>query len=451
MTVPRPFRLTLPDTLFARIALVLVVNLLLVWAVAALLVEVDNRIGSSATPYMVGRIVASVRMIDATPPEQRADLEGMVDTPGFEVSIMPPEDASRLQADADLDRDLVQSIDAGLRAHPPKGVRPPAVWAFLEPGVAPNQKLSSRTIRIAVGLSDGRLAAFRIRLTNRSLRQLPAIALAVSVCVIVSLTSLLFARSFSRQLAGFASAADLVGRSALSPPLPLSGPSELRVAARAFNVMQDRLRRFVRDRTQMLAAISHDLRTPLTRLRLRAEFIEDDEQRQKVLNDIAEMDGMIRETLAFARDDVARERRGKARLDELIDDLCRSMADGGADVSFASSDPVTIELSPIALRRALANLIDNAIKYGKRARVALNEAAGNAIVTIDDDGSGIPESEMERVFQPFQRIDTSRNRDTGGVGLGLSVARTIIRGHGGDITIVNREEGGLRVTATLPA
>jgi signal transduction histidine kinase len=211
------------------------------------------------------------------------------------------------------------------------------------------------------------------------------------------------------------------------------------------------LRRFVHDRTQMLAAISHDLRTPLTRMRLRAEFVEDEVQRDKMLHDIREMESMIAETLAFARDDVTSEAHREEDLDELLDTLCASLCETGPKIDYAAIGPVLIRCRPMALKRAFANLLENATKYGGQAHVVLRETPGHVVVEIDDEGSGIPPEMLEPVFQPFFRLESSRNRDTGGVGLGLSVARTIIRGHGGDITLANRPEGGLRATVTLPA
>jgi signal transduction histidine kinase len=263
--------------------------------------------------------------------------------------------------------------------------------------------------------------------------------------------SLWAARRLSRSLARFVAAAEEFGRSAEAPPIPEVGPVELTIATKAFNRMQERLRRFVQDRTQMLAAISHDLRTPLTRMRLRAEFVDDEDQRSKMLHDISEMETMISATLAFARDDITREPRKEEDLDELLDHLCEAMGETGQEARYIAVGPVPVRCSALALRRAFANLLENAVKYGQRARVALKQAPGQVIVEIDDDGPGIPADMQETVFQPFFRLESSRNRDTGGVGLGLSVARTIIRGHGGDITLANRAEGGLRATIILPA
>ncbi|HLY54662.1 MAG TPA: ATP-binding protein [Stellaceae bacterium] len=439
-----------PDTLFARIALVLIVNLALVCAVAVLLVELDDRLGPVAVPYLASQIASNVQTLNSVPQGERDTVADAISGSGYTVWIVEPGGAGLHRVAADADNTLLDSLTSRLRQELTRNGTTPEMWPFDEPGAAARDKLSTRTIRLAVGLSDNKLAAFSIRLTSPSLRWYPALGLAVAICVIVSTMSLVFARSFSRRLAEFASASEALGRSSEGAPLPETGPREIGLATRAFNQMQGRLQRFIRDRTQMLAAMSHDLRTPLTRLRLRAEFIDDPEHRRKMLIDIAEMEAMINETLAFARDDVARERRGREPIDRLIDELARQMRDSGRDVTYDGTESAVVELSPIAMRRALGNLIDNAVKYGGHAHVSLAVDTDHVTVTIDDDGPGIPEELHELVFQPFQRLDDSRNRDTGGVGLGLSVTRTIVRGHGGDIALENRCEGGLRVTVTLP-
>jgi signal transduction histidine kinase len=217
--------------------------------------------------------------------------------------------------------------------------------------------------------------------------------------------------------------------------------------------MQERLQAFVRDRTQMLAAMSHDLRTPITRLRLRAELVDDPEQqgKRKMLADLAEIQTMIDETLAFARDDAAREPSGPLDLAVLIETICDAAEDAGGAVHYAGpARGVPVIGRPGMLRRALTNLVNNAVAYGGSARVTLEVERDRARITIDDNGPGIPEEELERVFAPFYRLDTSRSRETGGVGLGLAVVRSAIDAHGGRVTLLNRSGGGLRAMVELP-
>ncbi len=271
------------------------------------------------------------------------------------------------------------------------------------------------------------------------------------MAVVVSLLSVWAVRRSTAPLALFAWAAERLGRDVNAPDLPEDGPREVNRAAIAFNQMQQRLRSLINDRTQMLAAISHDLRTPITRLRLRAEFVEDDVQRKKMLSDLEQMEEMIAATLAFARDDSANEERKTLDLSLLVQSVCDDASDGGGDVVYTGIQNEFFSGRPLALRRAFANLVDNAIKYGHRVRVRTSVEQQCFKITFEDDGPGIPEAELNRVFEPFYRTETSRNRETGGTGLGLAVVRSIIGGHGGEITLTNRaRNNGLLVIVTLP-
>ncbi len=252
-----------------------------------------------------------------------------------------------------------------------------------------------------------------------------------------------------------ATAAELFGRDVVNAkPLPEVGPSEIVTAARAFNTMAARIRRFVEDRTFLLTAIGHDLRTPITRLKLRAEYMEDDEQRAKMLADLDEMEAMVAATLAFGKDITTTEPLARIDLASLlrtiVDETADMDPDRAAALDYQGPQHMAINARPLALKRALSNLITNAMKYGDAARVTLHPPVKGAVrIDIEDEGPGIPQEEMERVFEPFRRLETSRNRETGGSGLGLSIARNIVRAHGGDIVLAN-EAKGLRVSVTLP-
>jgi signal transduction histidine kinase len=261
---------------------------------------------------------------------------------------------------------------------------------------------------------------------------------------------MLTSRRIVAPISRFARAAERFGVDASAPAIVESGPYELRKAARAFNLMQERLKRFVHDRTQMLAAMSHDLRTPLNRLRLRVALIEDGEQQRKMRADLEAMGVMLESTLAFMRDDSAREQRTLVDLGVLIQDVCEDASGEGGSVAYSGSRGVNVSCRPVAIARAVANLVDNAVKYGIRARVFLFREEEHVVIAIEDDGPGIPPVEQENVFTPFYRLEPSRNSATGDVGLGLSVARTVAREHGGDITLTNRDNGGLLVRMRLP-
>jgi signal transduction histidine kinase len=217
----------------------------------------------------------------------------------------------------------------------------------------------------------------------------------------------------------------------------------------AFNEMQDRLRRYVEDRTSMVAAIAHDLRTPLTRLRFRVEAAPE-EARAKMNSDIDQMEAMIAATLTFVRDANGDPQRTRLELSSLLESVIDDMAETGADVSVEQTQKVVIDADSLALRRLLTNLLENAVKYGLRARARLSVSDRLAQIDIDDDGPGVPALELNRVFDPFYRREPSRSRQTGGIGLGLSVARSIARAHGGDVTLINRPLGGLTARVTLP-
>lgn len=252
-----------------------------------------------------------------------------------------------------------------------------------------------------------------------------------------------------------AEAAEALGRDVNAPPLPENGPTETAVAAVAFNTMAARIRRFVKDRTEMLTAIGHDLRTPITRLKLRAEFIDDEELRTKILGDLDELETMVSATLAFGRDSQVSEPVSSVDLVELLRTILDETSDAhpeAADrLTYQGPSHQTVRVRPVALKRALANLVSNAESYGGAARVTMvAPAEGTVAVTIEDDGPGIPVEEMDRVFEPFHRLEQSRNRETGGVGLGLPIARNMLRAHGGDVVLKNRPEGGLRAIVTLP-
>jgi signal transduction histidine kinase len=275
------------------------------------------------------------------------------------------------------------------------------------------------------------------------------LSMAVMIGAVFVLTALVVFH-MTAPLRVFAGAAHRLGTDVHAPPLEESGPIEVRRASQAFNEMQQRIRRFVEDRTQMIAAISHDLSTPITRLRLRAEFIDDEDERRKTLADLDDMERMIDSTLAFTRDDAAQEPREIVDLAALVQSIRDNLADTGMAVAFEADGRLPYACCPTALRRALANLMENAAKYGERARVSLLDRGESLVVRIDDDGAGIPKPDLETVFQPFRRLEGSRSRETGGTGLGLTVARSIVRAHGGEIALTNRPEGGLRVEVTLP-
>jgi len=259
------------------------------------------------------------------------------------------------------------------------------------------------------------------------------------------------ARRMARPYQQFSEAAERLGRDPQSAPISLSltGASEIKVAAGAFNDMQQRLKRYVEDRTAMVGAIAHDLRTPLTRLKFRIESAPDD-LRLKMAKDIDQMEQMISGTLTFVRDASHAGARKPLELSSLIESLCDEMSETGSPVNLVHREQVILSGDPISLRRLFTNLLDNAVKFGGSATARVFNRDGYAVIEIDDMGPGIPEDESERVFEPFYRGEPSRNRETGGIGLGLAVVRSVTRAHGGDVELTNRAEGGLCARVRLP-
>ena len=280
--------------------------------------------------------------------------------------------------------------------------------------------------------------------------KLPALTWLLVTAFIISAVVILMVRRITRPMASLAAAAERAGRGEAIEPLDEIGPLDIRQATGAFNRMHDRLQRYMQDRTRMLAAMSHDLRTPITTLRLRAEFIEDEETRNKILETLEEMQRMTEATLAFVREEAQTEATRRVDLGALIESIVLDFSDLGHEVRFDGKGPVIHDCRPQGIKRAFRNLLENAVRYGEKADVALIEEAAAVLITIDDQGPGIPEDKIDRMFQPFVRLEESRSEETGGIGLGLAIARSIIRGHGGDITLQNRDEGGLRATISLP-
>lgn len=256
------------------------------------------------------------------------------------------------------------------------------------------------------------------------------------------------ARRLTRPIRVFAEAAERLGANPEAAPMAASGPSEVRTAIHAFNDMQGSLRRHMRQRTQTVAAIAHDLRTPLTRLRFRAEQAPD-AVRDRMAADIEEMDALIAQAMAFVRGETATEQRERFDLGRLAADCASGFAETGGAVAFDGEASLPVHADPTALRRALGNLIANAVQYGGGARVRAIAEAGAAVVLVEDDGPGLDESELEAVFEPFHRGERSRNRETGGAGLGLTVARQAARAAGGEVTLINRPGGGLTARLSL--
>ncbi len=305
---------------------------------------------------------------------------------------------------------------------------------------------------VSVHLEDGRWLNAGQNSTPLSAEMfLPPLLSIILTAIANSVVVVAAARSLTAPLVRLGRAAEKAGRGELVDPLPESGPLDIRQTTRAFNQMHASLQRFVQDRTRMLAAISYDLRTPLTSLRLRVELLDDEEVQKPMVRTIEEMQRITEGTLAFARDDANQEETRTVDLSALVASACDDLAYVGKDVTFTGETQELYVCRPGELKRALRNLVENAVSYGKKATVSMERTPDGIRIFIDDEGPGIPPQEFERVFQPFVRLDKARSSASGGSGLGMSIARTVAQSDGGDIALKNRAGGGLRATIFLPA
>src|SRR5690606_36445467 len=271
----------------------------------------------------------------------------------------------------------------------------------------------------------------------------------------IGLLAWIVASMATRPLKRLAQAAESLRQDIDRPPLQVQGATEIRQAATAFNAMQGRLRDHIRQRTHMLAAITHDLQTPLTRLRLRLEKVKDEALRERLVEDLAHTQAIVREGLDLARSMDSTEPLQLLDLDSLLDTVCTDAADAGQAVTLHGQSGASVMARPGALRRCLTNLIDNAVKYGQEASVQVQRELRDGhpwvAIVIRDRGPGIPDDEMASVFEPFYRLESSRSRETGGTGLGLTIAHNLARQHDGEIRLRNHPQGGLEACLLLPA
>ena len=430
-----------PEGIAGRLGLLLLGGLAVLGLVAGLLYlnERRDRMAENFARTLSVRMVAIVELLEDAPAADRERLRAVLSNRQLRIRLLPERPQGvEWQAPERVDENAARLLQ---RLHP----RP----VLMRLGGGPSDAARARPrLLVGVELEPGAWAEFAVR-PPRWPR--PGVFLWLGLCALLVTLALVWgAHRMTRPLRRFAEAADRLGLDAGPPPLPEHGPRELRKATRAFNRMTARIRRLVDDRTLLLAAISHDLRTMLTRLRLRAEFIEDREQREKAAADLDEMQAMLDATLTFARDEAADEHPVPVDLAVLLRSLSADLADAGRAVRYEGPECLSLAGRPVALRRLFENLLDNALRYGGEARVTLKPVGGRTEVLVDDSGPGIPEALRERVFDPFFRLEASRSRDTGGIGLGLAVVRAIVQRHDGTIRLEDRPGGGLRVRVTLP-
>ncbi|MDR3535443.1 MAG: ATP-binding protein [Acetobacteraceae bacterium] len=409
------------------------------------------------------RIANLARLIDEAPEAWRDRIVAAASDPTLRVSLsssQPPATVGETPDAADLlIRDyLAEQLPAAMAARLYVAVSGATGQQFARPGhpmpmMGPwmHRAVGWRSLQAAIQLSDGQWLTFLAALPNTgpSISWQFTIAMAIMALIVV-LASVWAVRRVTAPLGVLARAAERLGRDVNAPPVAEAGTREMRLAAHSFNEMQGRLQRLLENRTRMLAALSHDLRTPLTLLRLRTEGLHEGDERDRMLATIGELDAMIEATLKFARNEATAEPWRRTDMAALLASAVDDMADAGLPVTMEAAEPVVLECQPAALRRAISNLLDNAIKYGRSAHTRIATSPAAISIVIDDEGPGIPDADLRRVFEPFYRLEQSRSRETGGTGLGLSIALSVVQAHGGQITLINRPEGGLRATLSLP-
>jgi signal transduction histidine kinase len=395
---------------------------------------------------LMEKAAAITRIVDSVAPELRPDIAKAASDSLFitqwlhrhDEASLPDIDDPGFRDGSKLLHRLLEKPDARIEAY--------------EPSDWPAQDQAGGRYALMIELTDKSWVMFTAPSRSWGLGELPRSL--IIVALILSSTfgvALIATRHLATPLERFAEGARRFGVDFRAPPIPVVGPHEIRQAILAFNAMQAQLKHFLNDRTQMLAAISHDLRAPLTRMRLRGEFIEDAEQQSRLFRDVDEMQAMVNSALDFFRDDARLEHATAFDLAELLHTVVDDFKDAGTEVSFKGPNRFVYVGRPIGIKRALINLVDNAIKYGREPGVELKGRADGVEIHILDRGPGIAIEHHEAVFTPFFRIEGSRNKNTGGVGLGLPAARATVLEHGGTLTLRNRQKGGLEVKVVLPS
>ena len=486
----------LPRSLFSRMVLILLGGLILA-QLASFAIHWHERVEfilRAGGMRQAQRIADIVRFLDPLVPRERARILGVIDSPELRVSLsrppltptaMDPDNAGRAARFASAlhrflgdERSVAVVVTSAPEHWPPlasgvggpgAGMPPPADMmsgpgmmggqgmmrgpgsGFGQPGMGPGARLAGISFIVQAPLQDGTLVTFDSRqpleAVNWPFRLLLSLGILLATVIVLTLVAV---RWVTRPLKTLAQAAEQLGADIDRPPLAEEGPLEVSSAAHAFNTMQKRLVAFIRDRTRILAAMSHDLKTPITRLRLRAELLDDAQMRAKFEKDLAEMESMVSATLDFMRGVEKREARQPIDVMALLESLQEDAAElkGRVEIEGAALKPYRGLAQ--ALKRCLRNLIDNAVQYGKSASIRVDDSSAVLRISVRDEGPGIPQGELDRIFEPFYRLEGSRSRDTGGTGLGLGIARNIARAHGGDIVLHNMPGGGLEAILTLP-
>jgi signal transduction histidine kinase len=459
----------LPRSLFWRLMLVMVIGLILAQIIGSMILLKDRQdlVQYNLGKHLVDRVTSVVRLINESAPEDRERIIQAFDSPEFRVflsdtprpldenAVSPAWLTSRLRSSLPTSEKVIVSIIPMIedRDH----LRSERYQRKMERNLRDGRSRKMWRLKHAGFLAQVELQSGEWLIFHRPVppdiqsRHKKLLAYLAILVISIVLISFIAVRYVTRPLGVLANAADDLGRDIQSPPLEEKGSAEVRRAARAFNTMQSRLRRYIEDRGEILAAVSHDLKTPITRMRLRTEMLENDKVQQKFGQDLDDMEQMVNATLDFMRGTESSEKPVPVDIMALLEALRDDMSDLGAKVELEIANIRPYLGRPLLLKRCLTNLIENAVRYGEEARISVEQSKEQLQIIVADSGPGIPEAERERIFKPFVRGEASRSKDTGGNGLGLSIARNIARAHGGELTLRNGKDGvGLEAVVSLP-
>lgn len=428
-----------PRTLFARLAIIFVIGMLLAQTLSfwITVMERDQATTSLMMGYIEREVASSVALLDHLPAAEREQWLPRLSRRSYGFMLGPGQDGPPI--DAELSARVAESINIGIG-------KSYALKVNAVPG-------ESERLQVHLKLSDGNPLTI-------DMRPMPGVPLSPWLPAVMAAQMALLAaccwiavRLATRPLLQLAKAADTLGPDMKAERLPEDGPSEVAHAARAFNAMQERIGMYMADRIQILAAISHDLQTPITRMRLRLDLMDDDHEQDKLRQDLLQMEALVREGVVYARTlHGTAEEACRVDVDGLLDTMVCDYLDAGQKVAISGTVGAPLMTRPQALRRVVGNLIDNALKYAGAAEVSVAaDQGGNLTIVVADRGPGIPAELLDTVFTPFYRLESSRNRDTGGTGLGLAIARQLTLAMCGELTLRNRDGGGLEATLKVNA
>jgi signal transduction histidine kinase len=463
----------LPKSLFGRLILVLLTGLILAQLISAFILLRDRGqvLYESVRKNLITHTAGIVRLLDSLPAESRLQLVPLLGGTDFNITLSAQPKSNQKPSQETWDTsDVVLNELAKRLPNNSKilvAVKPSIMeqrmpemhrrhmmdqnsmsgpWAYMH-----GLHNMARSFHIQVRLQDGSWVIFERQVSedifNWPIRLLIALGVLLISAIVISFIGV---RSVVRPLHNLRQAVEGLGKDIKQAPLNETGPAEVKDTARAFNTMQRRLKNYIEDRAEILSAVSHDLKTPLTRIRLRTDLMDDDELRIKTQKDLDDMEAMVSSTLDFMRGTETREPSQALDLMALLESIQENVLEAGGKVKLSGQLAEPYTGKHLALKRCLMNLVENAVRYGKEANISVTQSDDEIMISISDKGPGIPEKSLQKVFDPFFRLESSRAQQTGGTGLGLGIARNIARAHGGDLILQNSLNGGLTAQLTLP-